>query len=1555
MLFIGLTLLGYVSYKQLGVELLPNAELPFLYVQVSSNQESDPAYLENQVVIPLEGAIGTLEGIESLESNITSRSGTIVVYYQKDVDFSFAYLKLQEKINEMKSTLPEGVRVNVNRVDLAKMNNRFMELQARGSGGVDRVRNVVDEEVAPDLENIDGIAGVNVYGGQQKSIEIILDEGACEAYQITPAKIRSLLSQNARSRSYVGNLKEKDKLYFVHVTAEYDQVSDVENLVVGDGPVLLKDVAEVRFGVKEQTSFSRVNGKDAVSIQLINDSQANQIELSHKTQELITQLNSKLKSKDVELFVQNNSAETMEDNIDQIINLALVGGLLAIFVLWMFLKNVRIVAFIALAIPVSVYTAFNFFYAYGITINSLTLVGMALAIGMLLDNSVVVLENIYRLAGKGVDTDTAVTQGTTEVWRSIVAATLTTITVFLPFVFSSNYMIEMLGKNVGVSIISTLLVSLVVALLFVPMGIHFILRKKRKHAITFEKVTTNNRMVQVYVLLLKSCMRYPAATVLGAVTVFFLTVFISLAVSVSSLKEVEEDQIQLYVTMPSGSSLEKTDETVQQIEEKLDGIKEKLDVISRIEEEEATITIKLVEDYEEVDGRSFAEIKSNMNELTKDFRSAEISFDQVQTNRNFGGGSRNMMGNFQRMLGIGTEEEKIVLKGQDFEMMQTVAEDLEYFLEDFDFINRVRMNVSDNRPEVHMIFDPLLMTEYGINLQQVSSELNSFSSEISTGVMFNQGIDEYEIIIKSGEEEEDNDVRTMDDLKMLQVSDNSGGLHDLNDFTRLVYARGLAGINRVNQEKQIEITYQMVKEAQQSNDLLESYRYEIDALVAGYSFPSGIAAEVIHEEDDLSEFYFLILAAIVLIFMILASVFESIVTPFVLLFSIPLAAIGSLLALILTGNSLFNANTMIGFLILLGVVVNNGIILIDYSNILQKRGYRRSRALMMAGLSRVRPILITAITTIVAMVPLAMGQAEYVSIIGAPFAIIVIGGLALSTLLTLVFIPTFYSGLENGLEWFRSLNWKLRAFQIVLMGLTLICIYLKVDTTTWKMVDTVLAVVLIPGITWFVLNSLKKASTQLIRPDEKVRIVIQNLVKIYDRPGRFSREWTGGLNIRRRAGLEKEFRSIREFDQLIWQLPLLGFFIYFTFFFLGKAFWISFMMLMVYLYLNEIWKPVAIYLENRFVETQLRIFRLLKKYGTVFLFWFFPLVELAVLYLKTEYIGLVAAFAVVWYLGLLISTTSKRLYEEKVNIDRITGRFGGLRRAVYRMVKQIPVIGKRRVPFKALNGVSLEIGTGMFGLLGPNGAGKSTMMRTICGILDQSYGKIWINGVDTQKKREELQGLIGYLPQEFGTYENMPAWDYLEYQALLKGLTDVEERKSRLEYVLKAVHMFDRKTEKIGSFSGGMKQRIGIAQILLHLPKILVVDEPTAGLDPRERIRFRNLLVELSRERIVIFSTHIIEDISSSCNQVAVIIRGQVKYHGTPIDMVNLAENLVWQYEVPAAEFDKMPNKQMVVHHMRVGQNIRVRVLAKEKPAPEAIPSTPLLEDAYLCLIKNLK
>jgi ABC-type multidrug transport system ATPase subunit len=244
-------------------------------------------------------------------------------------------------------------------------------------------------------------------------------------------------------------------------------------------------------------------------------------------------------------------------------------------------------------------------------------------------------------------------------------------------------------------------------------------------------------------------------------------------------------------------------------------------------------------------------------------------------------------------------------------------------------------------------------------------------------------------------------------------------------------------------------------------------------------------------------------------------------------------------------------------------------------------------------------------------------------------------------------------------------------------------------------------------------------------------------------------------------------------------------------------------------------------------------------------------------------------------------------------------------------------------------------------------------MRIICGILEPSYGQITINGIDTRVKREELQGLIGYLPQEFGMYENLTAWEFLNYMGILKKIYDREQREARIEYVLNAVHMISHKHEKLGSYSGGMKQRIGIAQILLHLPRILVVDEPTAGLDPRERIRFRNLLVELSRDRIVIFSTHIIEDVASSCNQVAVVRSGELVYLGEPVKMAHLAQGKVWLAEMDIDTFETFKDAHVIIHHMRDGENIRVRCMAEESPAEGARSVKANLEDAYLYLLNK--
>ncbi len=1561
MLFLGLTLLGIRSYKELPVELMPNAELPMLFVQIVSNIEVDPSYMENQAVIPIEGAISTMEGIESMESSINNRSASIQVNFKQNVNTKYTFLKLQEKIDLVTRSLDDNFTVRVNKVDIQQLTNQFMELQVRGSGGVDRVRNIVDEEISANLENIDGIASVTVFGGKERSIEVAYNKAACEAYDITPSQIRNAINQNSVNRTFAGYLHDSKKQYFVHITAEYDNVSDIENIIVAEGPIYLKDVATIFFGVKEKETISRVNGLDAVSLLLVSGAEANLIDLSHHVEEEILELNRKLAPKNVEIVVQTNLAETMEKNIDQIINLAMIGGLLAIFVLWMFLKNFKIVSFIALAIPISVFTAFNLFYAFNISLNSITLVGLVLAIGMLLDNSIVVLENIYRLSGNRFDAERAVIQGTKEVWRSIVAATLTTVTVFLPFVFSSDYMVKLLGNNIGVSIISTLMVSLFVALLLIPMAAHLMLKGKKQHNIFYEKVTTNNRIIQIYILLLKASMRVPARTIIGAIVLFFLTVFIVLAISVNNLDEVEETQFKVYVTMPTGSTLESTDKVVTDVETRLGEIEEKKDLISKIQEEEAILTFILKEDYKDIDDRSIAEIKLEVEQEINKISNAEISLTPPTSSSSFGGGGgRTGTESFGRFMGIGSNQERIVIKGSNFDVMKNVADDLLYYVEDLESIRRANVSVAGNRPEVHLYFNQLLLTEYGLNLNKITSELSSVSREFTANVKFNQENEEYEeydIVIKEEvfTDEEEAAEKGIDDLRRLQISNNQGGTYDLQDVADLVYADGMARIKRVNQEKQIELTYRFIEEAEASNDLLEAYRLEIDDIVSSYKLPSGVAIEVIHEEDQFSEFYFLIAAAFILILMILASVFESVSTPFVLMFSIPLAAIGSFLALIFTGNSLFSANTLMGFIILIGVVVNNGIILIDYTNILRKRGYRKSRALMTAGLSRVRPILITAITTIVALFPLAMGQAEYVGAIGAPFAITVIGGLALSTILTLIFIPTLYGGLENSLNWIKSLHWGLKTAMASLFILGIYYVYFHVDSFLWQMLDFMLLIILIPGITAFVISSLKQASSKVIDENVAINIKIRKLVKIYDRDSRFVREWKSGLRVRERAGLTKDFKKARDFTDLIWQIPLFTFLVYFIFFYLENNLWLWILSHVVFFFMFLFWVPINQVLINIHESSGKPIYLKLKRIIKNVIYWVTPLVFLFVFFKRWDNLGMVIFIGIVWFLLLIVYNSGKYIQDKNLNIARISGKFSGLRRAYFNLIRQIPVIGKHKTPFRALSGITLEINTGMFGLLGPNGAGKTTMMRIICGILEQSYGKIWINGLDTQKHREELQGLIGYLPQAFGTYENMSALEFLDYQAILKGLKDTRLRNERLEYVLKNVHLWDRRNDKIGSFSGGMKQRIGIAQILLNLPRILVVDEPTAGLDPRERIRFRNLLVELSRERIVIFSTHIIEDISSSCNQVAVINRGDLKYLGTPTDMVKMGENFVWQFSIPAKEFDDFANKQLIVHHMRDGENIKVRCLAQEKPTDDAVNVSPHLEDAYLCLLKDFK
>jgi len=1550
MLFIGLSMLGYISYSNLDMELLPNVELPFLIVQVNSVQDMDPEYMEKQTIIPLEGAIGTLEGIDKIESSVRRRQGRITVYYNSGVNLKYAYLKLQEKVDAVKPTLPEQFFVVVLKIDTEMLSNMFMNLQIRGDEDVDRLRNFFDNKIRSEFESIDGIANVEVFGGQEKSVKIIIDKEVGQAFDLTPSKIRNLIARNSQEKLYLGSIDNQQKKIHANLVAEYRDVSDLENIVVEPNtPLLLKDVATIVFDVKEETSISRINGKSAVTVQLIRDTRTNLIDLSYETRKIIDQLNKKYISQDIEISIQLDAAEFLEDNMDLIKELSLTGGLIAIVILWFFLKNIRLVLVIGVAVPISVLSSFNLFYAFDITLNSLTIVGMALAIGMLLDNSIVVLENIYRLYQHKKDALISVINGTREIWRSIFAATFTTIIVFLPFIFADNFMIRIIGYQIGVSIISTLLVSLVVALMLIPMAVYFLLDRNRKKENAPESVSLNLRLIQIYLLLLKSSIRFPLRTIVSAVIIFFMSILIALAVTLNIQEESQTDDLNLYVTMASGSTLETTDLAVSDLEERLNGISETEDLVSQIYEEEAILTLSLKDEYESIDKRTIADIKEDVENRIDEFRAADVSFEEPASSNRFSGGGGNMSASFERLLGIGGQNEQLVIKGHDFEVMRLVAEDIEYQLENLNSIYRVWTNVSSDRPEIHLLFDKKLLNEYDITMASLANELTNFQREVSTGIKYKQSTEEFDILIMD-EETEENDI---EDLRTMSIPSNSGGSYPLDQISRIIFAEGKSGINRINQERQIAVSYRFISEVTESNTFLDASRLEIEQMLSGLEIPSGIAIENVYAEADLSDFYFLIGVAFLLIYMILAAVFESLLNPFIIMFTIPLAAIGSLWAIIFTGSSLLNANTMIGFLILLGIVVNNGIILIDYTRVLRNSGYHRSRALIVAGKARLRPILITAMTTIAAMMPLAMGKVEYVTSIAAPFAITVIGGLTLSTVFTLVLIPTVYSGLETVVDWIKSISLRLKILQIILFMIGCTLIYFKIESLIWQFANLFVLILLIPGGTYFITQSLRQAKSELINKDESITIFISNLYKIYDQPSRFIREWKKGSKLAKSAG-EKPLRKIGAvLLYSSWQYILFIFLIYFIYFYLSSGFWIFVLVHPLYFY--------TLYLiSNKLIpaiqadSTKKKLLKRIVGMIPSTFFWGFPALNLILFFFWWDEIVTTILIGIFWYFALTVYTTSNRLAHHLVDINRLTGRFTGLRKRFYRLIQIVPVIGKKRQPFQALSGISLNIEKGMFGLLGPNGAGKTTLMRIICGILDQSYGTIHINDIDVAEKREELQGLIGYLPQDFGTYENLTADEFLSYQAILKNIGDKNARDERIDYVLASVHMNEHRHEKIGSFSGGMKQRIGIAQTLLHLPQILVVDEPTAGLDPRERIRFRNLLVDLSRDRVVIFSTHIIEDVASSCDKVAVLNLGKIKYLGAPVKMSENARGHVWQCLIENTRLEEIQNKFKVIHHIKVEENIRIRILSKEQPLPEAKPAAPTLEDAYLWLLGDV-
>lgn len=1545
MFFLAVSLLGLVSLERLPLELMPQIVYPELFVSVNQRGLS-PEQVERDLVVPLEGEIGRLEDVVEVTSTATLNRGSVRVSFEPGTDMKFVLLQVQSRVERLRPLLPQGAQISVQRYDANSLSSIVMELQILGAGAdLNWLRDYAEEHIGPALEAVEGVAGARVLGGRQGAVEIAVDPLLLQAHRLSLGQLNSRINDLNRPRAYLGQVYDGSQALPVSFRGQVGQVRQLANLPIDPASSLkLGDVARIGRGLQERTDLSRVNGKSAVGVVLQKEDEANLIEVAARVEQEIARLNGDLASQGVEVIVTNSQAELMETALDTLKQAALAGLALGLGVLFLFLRNLRFVTVLLLAIPASLLATFNLMYAWDLSLNVLSLCGLALALGMLTDNSIVVMESIFAHYERGKSPLAAARDGTGEVSRAVIASTATTALVFLPVAFiQSDYQDTL--RQLALSITFPLLASLGVALTLVPAV------AARTLGGGGARPLDTSGLMEGYIVFLKTGLRHRMAVGIGVGLALLVTLIASFFLMLQQETVEEESRFTVYIDQPDGATLEATDGIVRQVEaavEQLPGVER---FTSNAQEGQGSVTVMLKARAERPEEIPVARIKELLDADLAQVQGAVIGYQpQARGGASLGGRGGGGGGGFG--LATSAQGEMALIKGYDFSTLQMLAEDLTFRLEELEDLdpNSVRSDLQRSAPEIQVIPDPMALFDQDLRVNAVLAAIAESSREGTVAQTSLLEADGTEVPIEVRPLEDPTAVgQRREGVEEIAVQTPSGAYVPLGTLARVRTDEGRNTILRTDRARRAVVSYSFSEEVLDSQPLLDAARQRIRLLVQDLVLPEGYSIELIEYETD-TAYYWMMGVAALLTYMVLAALFESMALPLIVFCTLPTAAIGSCWALILSGTGLSSQAgpmALLGFIVLIGIAVNNGIILIDAVGQLRQQGFRRERAVLAAGRSRVRPILMTSTTTLLGVLPLALefgGDYE----VWPPFAIAVVGGLGVSMVSTLILIPVAYMGLEQVRSWLRSIG----AFGVGLgtaaAAAAAYGLHLQYDSLFWTC--------LLAGPLWvgFLVAAwlgvrLHRARRARAEAAPIHSLELRTLTKVYGAPGRFRQEWarferraerlrqTGEDPVDRRAVL----------DGLSWKLPLAGLALFLHSYF-EDALWIFLVALASWGLAAHLLGEAAL-----LCRSAAAVWRVCGRLCLRAARWACPPLFIAYVQWRLGLPSLSVAVAVVWLAALGLRYLGGRIRSGRVDPAALEGRLARLRRKAYSMAAAAPLSGVQAPVFQALYGVDLRIGRGIFGLLGPNGAGKTTLMRIVCQVLKPTSGSVAFNGVNS-RQYGSLHGVIGYLPQYFGLYDHMSAYQYLDYRALLEGFRDGRARRVRVEACLDQVNLTERKDDAIGSFSGGMKQRVGIAQTLLHMPQVIVVDEPTAGLDPIERIRFRNLLARVGQERIVIFSTHIVEDIAGSCNRLAVLNAGRVLYQGTSQQMRQLAQGHIWEVVVDEAAFADLERQLQIITHMRTPAGIRVRFLARQGgEGLEARPVEPSLEDAYIHLLRS--
>jgi len=1068
MFFLAIVLLGFVSLRELSVDLLPDISYPRLSV-VTQYQGVAPEEIETLITTPLEAAVSRIPGLRRVESVSKEGVSFMSLEFSWGTDMDFAMLHTREKLDGAQNSLPEDVE-EPTIIPLDPQSRPIMILSVSGERTLLELKEFSEEVIKPRLEQIEGIGWAEIAGGVEREIQVEVDPQLMSLYGLDIGVISSRI--DAFNRNIQGGTIRKGRFkYALRVVGEFERVDEIGEISLKTteerGVVKLKDVARINDSIKEREGLTRLNGSESIGILVRKESDANTVEVTQLSREVLDEIREE--NPQIDILVVSEQARYIESAISSVLSSIIYGGILAFLILIVFLQDLKTPSIIAVVIPISIIATFNLLYFRDITLNIMSLGGLALGVGMLVDNSIVVSESIFRHKTLGKPLFETALVGTKEVGMAVTASTFTTISVFLPVIYVHG-VAGQLFKDQALTVTFALLSSLIVSLTLLPMlaSRKFELEKKEQYRGSSERsegqkekekksgwriiflpykglrwlvyfifkgiswilnflfsFTVQAIQLIVHYLSLpfrpiirvvfrgynilydKFAERYhhlliwslenKGKVLLGSFAFLFLTFLVATQIPQELMPKPETVSFEVNLKAPIDFSFEQTADVVASLEQSLgqnntvQDYFSQVGIVSGLESQNPDISINSAKIYVEVNRPSELDsVIAYLREELEKYPGLTHSIVKEQST-------------LAQFLAFSTAEIGLKIKGDDLNRLSILAQQLVGKLESIQGIADISTNVGEGKPEFLIKIKKGALEKYDIS----AAAIGSFFIDAVRGrrdTQFRELEKKYDILVRLEESVRENIESLLDE----QIS-HQGTLIPLRELVRYELARGPKEIRRENQQREVLVT------ANLRGTKISQVGPQIQDKINELDLPPNYRVVFSGEQEEMAKsFRSLIFAfslAVLLVYMIMAAQFESLLHPFLILFTLPMGLTGAIWALFITGQTL-NVISIIGMVVLAGIVVNDAIVKIDYTNQLRKKGSGLREAIMEASRVRLRPILMTTVTTAVGLFPMSLGLGKG-SELQQPLAISVIGGLILATFLTLILIPLAYDMAEK--------------------------------------------------------------------------------------------------------------------------------------------------------------------------------------------------------------------------------------------------------------------------------------------------------------------------------------------------------------------------------------------------------------------------------------------------------------------------------------------------------------------------------------------------------------